>query len=317
MKKRYDQLEYAYAVGRIRVLETKLLGKSDYEKLIASSSKEEAARMLTDFGWPAADSPDRMIHLETAALFQLISSLGGDAFLDTQRIQYDYHNIRVLLKSELTGQQAEDLLLDWGTIPADRMEEAVTRRDDHILTQRMKAGIEEALEQYARIPDPSLLDVTLDRYALEDLLESAQKQPDPFVEQMIRMQIDCYNIKTFVRIKKMGRDRAFLSKALVDGGTLDRAFFTSIDGAPADQLGEVFSKTEYAAAFEGGEPLEPALGRLFSQRAAQKRTEPFGLAPVAGYFWAKETEISNVRMILTCIEGGIPADKIRRRLRGI
>ena len=45
------------------------------------------------------------------------------------------------------------------------------------------------------------------------------------------------------------------------------------------------------------------------------KTENFGIAPVIAYYYAKETEIRNIRIILSCIYNELPKEKIIERMR--
>lgn len=317
MKKRYDELEYAYAVGRLRVLETKLLTRADYEKLLSAENVDEAAKILADLGWGYYDTWEEMIDAQTEKNFALIESMGGGVFLKTQRVKYDYHNIKVLLKAEITKTDADALLVDCGNIPAEQMKEAILNRDFRNLTKNMRQAVLEGLDQCAKLPDASLMDILIDSYSFLDMQDYADQQPDPFIAEMVRRHIDMYNIKTFVRVRNMGRDSNFLKKVLAEGGTMNMDFFLKNFLEPLDKTAGIFEGTAYAGAFSGEQDLELALDDSFIQSAVVHRQQPFGLAPLAGYFWARENEILNARIILTCKASRLPAEVIRRRLRGV
>jgi len=315
-KTTYNELDYTAAVARLRALETRLLGTGDYEKLLISPSSEEALKLLGSLGWKIADDYDKMLDSELAGVFDLIESLGGGDFLKTQRIKYDYHNLKALIKGELTKQSCDDLLVNLGTIKASYLKSAVLNRDYHTLTDAMRAAMPQAYEQYARVNDVQLVDMILDSAMFTDMLKFAETQPENKIQDLIRLQIDMHNIKTFVRVRKMNKSHGFIENALADGGTIPLSFFINQINIKAESEASIFERTPYAKAFAQGADLEFALDNLFMEKVKSVRLAAFGLAPIAAYYWMKENEIRNVRIILTCKKAGISIEAIRRRLRG-
>ena len=161
-KTAYNELDYTSAVARLRALEIRLLGKTDYEKLITAGSVEEAMDILANSGWKASDDYQDMLSGELAGVFSLIERLGGGLFLKTQRLKYDYLNLKALIKSELTGQSPDGLLTEFGSIPVSELQNAVLNRDYKMLPKNMKTAISEAYEQFSRIADAQLVDIIFD-----------------------------------------------------------------------------------------------------------------------------------------------------------
>jgi len=315
-KTTYNELDYTAAVARLRALETRLLTAADYEKLLNSPSAEDTVKQLGSLGWKTADDYEEMLDSELAGVFDLIESLGGGSFLKTQRIKYDYHNLKALIKCELTKQSCDDLLINFGIIKVSNMKSTVLNRDYHTLTDAMRAALPQAYEQYARVNDVQLVDMILDSAMFADMLKFAETQPENKILDLIRLQIDMHNIKTFVRVRKMNKVFGFVENALADGGTIPLSFFINQINLKAESEGSIFERTPYAKAFAQGADIEFALDNIFMEKVKSARLGAFGLAPVAAYFWMKENEIRNVRIILTCKRAGIGIEAIRRRLRG-
>ena len=101
-----DDTRYAYAVGRIRVLETRLLDKSRLDSLVEARSAEEVLKALadTDYGPFLAELKEargfeEALNGELKNVLRLVSDLSQDAELtDIFRLRYDFHNLKVLLK---------------------------------------------------------------------------------------------------------------------------------------------------------------------------------------------------------------------------
>lgn len=314
-KTRYNELDYTYAVARLRALETHLIGTGELEKLLNASTADDAAKSLVSLGWKNGRDFEEMLYYELEGVFSLLESLGGGDFLKTQRVKYDYHNLKVLIKSELTKQDGDEILVDFGNIKASVMKSAVINRDYRELTEAMAEAIPLAYERYSRVADAQLVDIILDSALFKDMWDYAQSQPEGKILSLIKMQIDMYNIKTFVRVRKMGKTHGFIETVIAEGGDIPPGFYISRVNASMESDGGVFEKTPYAKAFQG-ENLELELDNMFMEKVKGARLGAFGLAPLAAYFWMKENEIRNVRIILTCKNAGIDEDVIRKRLRG-
>ena len=54
---------------------------------------------------------------------------------------------------------------------------------------------------------------------------------------------------------------------------------------------------------------------LLMQQLDEARRVSFGLAPLIAYYVARDAEIKNIRILLSCKRLGLPADQIRERMR--
>ncbi|OQB14811.1 MAG: V-type sodium ATPase subunit C [Firmicutes bacterium ADurb.Bin193] len=314
-KTKYKELDYTYAVARLRALENNLLEANGLEKLLSAASADEAAKHLQTIGWKGGNF-EEMLQSELEGLFSLIESLGGGEFLKTQRVKYDYHNLKVLIKSELTKQNGDNLIMNLGNIGADIIKNAVINRDYRLLSEDIKSAIALAYEQYARISDAQAVDIIFDGALFHEINEYVKELPEEKIPVLIKMQIDIHNIKTFIRVRKMGKSVGFIEKVTAAGGNIPREFYIENFNAPDNQDAGVFEHTPYRKVFSQDENLELSLDNMFMEEVKATRFGAFGIAPLAAYFWMKENEIRNVRIILICKNAGISEEAIRSRLRG-
>ncbi|MCK9478823.1 MAG: V-type ATPase subunit [Firmicutes bacterium] len=311
---RYNEFDYTASVARSRVIETRLLSHLDFEKLLTADSVPDAIVFLANAGWKTFDDYNKMLYNQTFELFELSVKLGAEGFLKTQRLKYDYHNLKALIKTELTAQKQHDILIDLGNISLKDMKNAVLNADYKLFSENMAMSVPEAYEQYAKTPDAQLVDLIFDNAYFKDLADFIKIQPDEKTLDLIKTQIDMHNIKTFMRIRKMGKTYEFSKKVIAHGGWLPYEFYIErVGSSDTDFL--IFEKTPYSALFLE-EDLERSLDNYFIQKVKKARKGPFGLAPLAAYFFLKENEIQNVRIILTCKTAGMDENIIRKRLRG-
>jgi len=96
-------------VSRLRALETKLLDKSKIDRLIDSSSPEEALKLLqeTQYGnhmgnIKRPEEYEILLSEELKRLYALMYEISPEKLIiDIMSIRYDYHNIKVLIKGKL------------------------------------------------------------------------------------------------------------------------------------------------------------------------------------------------------------------------
>ena len=73
--------DYAYAVARIRVLETGLLNQAAIEQLLACQDEQQCLQLLTEKGWgngdPAAGA-DAILSREREKIWEIMDSLVAD-----------------------------------------------------------------------------------------------------------------------------------------------------------------------------------------------------------------------------------------------
>ncbi|NLB80466.1 MAG: V-type ATPase subunit [Clostridiaceae bacterium] len=310
----YNELDYAASVARIRSIEIRLLGRVELDKLISADTVSDSINSLANAGWKVSADYNEMLFDQLLALFALMEKLGAQEFLRTQRLKYDYHNLKVLIKSQLTNQQPrQELLMELGNITTSDMKNAVGNREYKIFSENTKQAILDAYDQYAKIADAQLIDIILDSAYFNDLSRYASEIPEEKTVELIKTQIDIHNIKTFVRMRKMDKIHGSMQKAIADGGNISYDFF--INNINSDNSNSIlFEKTPYSSAFSGDD-FELVLDNYFLKKVKKAQKGAFGLAPLAGYFFIKENEIQNVRIILTCKNAELNYETIRSRLR--
>ncbi len=114
--------DYLFLSAYVHAKETKLVGKERLMRMLESKSAEDAYKVLEECGWAPAGTLDaghldRILAEKREEAFGDMKSLAPDPKLvDLFRIKYDYHNAKVLIKSQAMGAAADDLLLGSGRI---------------------------------------------------------------------------------------------------------------------------------------------------------------------------------------------------------
>lgn len=331
MTKRKDDA-YQFPCAVIRGNERTLLGRSDLLKVAEARQFSLAMNVLAEFGYGDGrelENPrdfENVLRAEQKRVHELVFSI----LPDPEELQMlccpaDYHNVKVLLKAEFLGITPDSLLVDGGSIPPQRMQQLVRDRNYIFLSLNMKQAIQEAIDLFARGRDPQEIDITLDKACYKDMAEAAAATEDPFLMGYVKLLIDILNINTFLRLRQMGKGWNFFQKVFLEGGEIDEKLFVGNYEEPVQQFAEKLAPYGFKETVAAGGTLLKETGkytlleklcddlRIRYIRDAKYITA--GLAPVAAFWIAKESEIKNLRMVLTGKLSGTPEDVMKERLR--
>lgn len=321
--------DYLSISARIRAMENRLLTRERLERMLEARSNDEAVKVLTecgygDFGVLNPSSLEEKLKQSRSEIYQdLRSAVPDPRLIDVFRIKYDYHNAKVLLKSQAVGSDETRLLTDGGRYQAEALREAFLKEDFRNWSAPFREAVARAKETLAASGDPQAADFILDKAYFGEMLSTAEAVGSEFLTGYVKLLIDAANLRSAVRSARMGRGADFLSQVLVPGGTVSEK---SIAAAGA---------TELAALFGGGALAEAAvLGATLTSAGSGHLTEferlcdnaimrylssahyiPFGEQVPVSYLYAREAELTAIRIIMTGRMAGLDAEIIRERLR--
>ena len=314
----------------LRAREPRLLSGEKAQRLLDAPSFEEAAKLLTDCGYPdmaqsRADEIEKLLAERRDALFAEMSSLAPDeAIVRAFRVKYDYHNVKAIVKGEALGADPERLLTASGRVPAGKLLEAYRESRYTDLPGTLGKAMEEARGVLARTANPQMADVILDQACFEEMKDAAREAACPFLEDYVRLLIDSTNLKSAVRTMRMHKDADFLQSVLLAGGTVSESRIAAAGDGEA--LAGLFQNSRLAgAAALGAEAaaggrmtaFELACDNAVTDYMKDAKLVGFGPEVLAAYLAAAESEITAVRMILTGRLAGVASDTIRERLRDL
>ena len=279
---------YPFAVASVRSMENKLLTKQKLLQMAEAKDAEEALRFLQDSDYGKTQIGDvhefeTMIQANLEEAYQAMGKLiPNEVFMDIFRFKNDYHNVKVLIKEEISKVNGRKFLIQGGSIPVEDLRKFFRERNYMEMPCIDEKAVEEAIELYAKTKNGRYIDTTLDRACFRVMSDAAEKLGIPYVATYVRKLADITNLKTLYRIytlKETGYGR------LCDSMELG---FTAFEKACDDYLTEYVKEAKYKT-------LTPE--------------------PVAAYILAKETEAKCVRIIMTCKLHNIDAETIKERVR--
>ena len=331
MAKKRDSKEYIYLSTVLRAKAAKMLSRDKAERMLDAPSFEEAAKMLTENGYPDMSS------YSAKQVVSALSKFGAEQFkyvaglcpskevIDLFRIKYDYHNVKTIMKSEMAGIDRSDLLSDAGRIPAKELTGIYHEEKYLSLPEAMSKALPEARQVLAHSANPQQADFILDKAYFEEVKKLASDIGSKFMKGYSELLIDSANLRSAVRALRMNKSTEFLKNALVPGGGIDvkRILESASSGEALAALfanGGLKNAAALAADTASGAPMtafELACDNALTAYLSGSSMIAFGEEPVVAYLSAVETEITTVRMILTGKLSGIDSNTIRERLRDI
>ena len=322
--------DYLYISSLLRAREPRMLSRDKAERMLDAPNFEDAAKMLTDSGYEDM-SQMSVKQIETAlsdrraAVFHELETLvPNTAALDLFRLKYDYHNAKVLVKSEAMHRNDASLLSSSGRVAPETVQKRFQEDRLRDLPGELGSAAEEARNLLARCANPQLSDFLLDKAYFREMNALADELDSDFARGYVALLADSTNLRSAVRILRMGKDIGYLQEALVAGGSVSEERLTQ--GISGEGLASVFAGTALTKAAQLGTEavsggtltaFELACDNAVADYLSNAKLCSFGEESVIAYLAGTENELTAVRMILTGRLAGVPSDTIRERLRDL
>ena len=327
-----DRMDYGQSVVTIRILEKRLLTRNRLERMIEAQTPEEVLKLLgeTEYSQDMADihgSQDYEIILkrETERVFSIVRNMiKNTGIVDILSLKYDYHNLKVLLKSKITGKDFSSLLMQAGTIDASKFKVKFESQSND-LPQEIIEAIDEVQKDFEENHNPQRIDIIVDKHYFRNLSRLAKEIDVKVITDYVEGLIDFQNMITLFRVQKQKRDARFLETVIFEGGTISKNKIVASINDNTDTILNKFKKEKLGTYLVKGleafsetkrlSELEKISDNYLMELNKESKYVVFGPEPLFTYLVAKEREINAVRMIMVSKINNISSDKIRERLR--
>lgn len=330
---RINEEDYAYATARIRAVETRLLDQTALDRMMDAGSAEDALKVLLDaqYGLSGSDlvqvsSFELLLSAEMDKCYRLLAEvMPNPEVLELFRFRTDYLNAKVLMKAIFQEKAVTEGLSEGGLIPVPKLSRMIQDRQYSGMNDIMREAIVEATDAFSRAADPQVIDLILDKAVFRQMREEAALWNNEWLNELIDLTIDAANIRVFFRGRLIGKGWDFFKRALPAGGTIRSGIWAELADKPVESFVEAvryswFGET-VGRGFEGYKAgkgiswLEKQLDDRLMAHIRKAKFVAMGVEPMIGYLFAKETEIRNVRIIMTGKVNRIPQDVVKERLR--
>lgn len=314
--------DFTYAVSRIRMKETKLFSKKDIDRLVSQKEYQSLLRTLSELGFGSDNSSDNedILTAEQNKLWSLMAELVEDmSVFDVFRLQNDYHNLKVCVKSVYSDSNPEPMFVSGGTIESTELFEKVKSREYNELPEKLSETAAASLDTLLKTGDGQLCDVIIDKACLDAVADFALNASDEVVKDYAELFVASADIKIAVRGCKLNKSYEFFTKALAECATLDKETLSRSAVKGFDEICSYLSTTKYKDAVscikKSMSSFEKWCDDLLINGMKKQKSEPFTIGPLVAYILAKQNEIKAVRLIMIAKLNGLDDNKISERIR--
>ena len=279
---------YAYAVGKIRVLERNLLPKS-YLNKIAENSLEAISSELK-----IKDDFFSFLENETKTTYDLIEKLLTNSSLSIiLRLKYETYNLKLLFKKEVDSS-IPTTFSPLGAIPPSLLKDAIQNKAFLQIPSYFRETVRKSLT-FSRTNQVKDMEQFLEKEIWKTILKSVKEIKNLFLEDFLKMQIDFLNIKNFPEL-------------FIPGGRLKKELFKQ------DRANIEKKVLFFYPALDFANP-EKTMDNLLINYLKEAKTHSFGIEPLIAYLFAREEELKNIKLILLGKLNNIDPSTIKKNLR--
>ena len=330
-------MSYVYAVARLRGMENRLLDASFLTRLMDSPTLDDALKALAETSYAQwlgkADETgfDKVIDNAMLATCRELGQFVPDAALLTLfRMPYDYHNVKVLLKGlfKVRGGDPEgrrhELLSPLGAVSSDELLAALEAEEYAHLPYGLGHLIPQCWVLWDQTKNAQAVELLLDHHLFASMIAVAEELGMPDILEWVRHKIDAENLRSAVRLQRMGVDAAGGLPFFHPGGTLRTDDVARLLGEPPETWSKLLSHTDIGAALDALQDrtdlrstlsdVSKALDEYLIRVLERARFSMDAPANVLLYLLTKEAEARNLRIVLVCVASGLNREFARRLL---
>lgn len=322
-KERAELRDYTFAVAKIRELENELITQAILDRLIEAENENEViSTVLSRSKFEVNGDRDltEFFKSETLDAWETVSSLAPDSSeIKSLTVLNDFHNVKAALKALVMKDEVEKLYLFPTAVDTETFFENVRDKRYYELPKYIRQATENGYSVLIDTVDGQLLDSYIDSEAMKTLKRLAEKSNSEMFKKYTEFFISVTDIKIAYRGARADKGEKFFLDSLCESDSLDIETLVS-EALKGEQ--SLLTYIENSVYKEAAEKLKISLMCFekyiddgLTDITEQAKTDSFSVDPLFAYYHAKQTDIKNVRIILTCKQNSIEQRFIRERLR--
>lgn len=324
--------DYIMASTITRVYENNLLSRADFQRLIETEDLESFKRALSEVGY--SDAANHLNNREEFdnALDNTLFSIYRDYYkmdldrevIDILTSRYDYHNLKVLVRSNISKKDLSHLLIDFSDYDFKRLEDVIKQTERINKDDKFEVLARKAMRDYEKNGDPQRVDMRVDKAFFENMLDEANKLDAPSITKYVKNAIDVQNINTILRAKSQKHNLNFLREFLIPGGNIDeKVFIENYNYEISDFINllsgyDIFKNLDLANKRFGDDNeishFEEEMSSFLADSALSGSKVTYGPEVLFNYLFRKEREIKIIRTIAIGKLNGLSSSDIKERI---
>ena len=329
--------QYGYAVARLRAMSGNFVEDSVLQRILESEDLEGALKVLGETVYSAwlvelkgSGDFDRVIEAELASVYEEVSRFVPDVRLvQLFRLPYDFHNVKVLLKSIILvregGERRFDLLTSLGNIPTDDLIMAMESEDFRLLSFGLHSIVPAALALWEQTKDILEVEKILDTGLFTAMRKLAAESGIEGARLWVRGKIDGENLRNLLRLKRMDTDVSVAGSFLHEGGFLSKERLLSLLSEPVESWPRAIAFADAARTFAEVQDasdlnallvdMEKVIDDYVASILEKAKYNAFAPENILAFLWRKELEAKNIRIALVSVANNTDRTLARGLLR--
>ena len=317
----------------------RLLDESAYQRILDSEDLESALKVLGETvysSWivdlKSSRDFDQAIEAELLHVYSEIEKFVPDKRLvEVCRLPYDFHNIKVLIKSHILQKEGKDrrfnLLTPLGNIPKDDLIMAVESEDYRLLPYGLHTVLPGSLALWEQTKDILEVEKDLDNQQYALILRMVVETGIASAIAWAKAKIDAENLRNGVRLRRVGMDVSSAASYFHDGGFISKERLLALLPEPLEGWAKLICFADAGVLLgemkELGDmnhvlvEMERLLDNYITGVLSKAKYGAFSEDNVMQYLWSKEIEAKNVRILLVSVANNTNRELARGLLRNV
>lgn len=318
----------------IRLKETELLSPAQYEQLLNAADVNELREILrnTVYGeYLREDFEDNFEYIyskEQGKLYAWLYDMAPEPeIISIYTSRFTFHNLKVLTKAEISGQNLDHLFVEDGRYSLTTMKSAIRTRMSSELPEFLMDAIREVLDYLDGSTVLQAIDIIYDRTFLTFQRQLAEQLGYKDVIDEITSFIDLTNISIMARGIVQQQNETFLSTVLSSSGSIAKAEYLRYAGETLETFTSFVLLTKYGDILLGLiDPEKKELDLVAFEKVkddyltnifSKANIMAFGPLPLLSYLNAKEIEWKNLRLLVVGKKNNFPVEQLKERMRSV
>lgn len=345
--------DYGYGNARVRGMRSRLLTSRFFDELMQTTDLTRIIQMLIDTEY-GPDIETAIIQGRTPAAMdeafranmvrtfrKVMGFLNSEAhvLVGTLLGRWDLFNIKSIVRGKhmhLTSEQIEDGLYAVGSLTPVELRYLMELKDIRSVVHTLAtwgspyaAPLRNGLVAYGEGANLAALELAVDSYYFSWAASrlSSRRANAVLAREILGLQADSVNLLTTFRLLKSNLGDLDPKMFYLPAGRYvdEETFIDLIKVSDVEEVLDGLKGTPYARQLESVianyleegslAVFERALEDYVMRRALDAgRGDPLGVGITIGYLWAKQNEVTNLRIIVKGTSVGMPADRMRKEL---
>lgn len=326
------QASYPFAFGRVCVLENALVTSDKLKRVLDAKSADDALKGLVEIGYGAGEQVsdvydyEKLIKKDLEVSYAFVHEVTPEEKVTNLFFyHYDYHNIKVLIKAAILKEEAENLLIPYGTIDIEDLKRALKEGTNKVnLPPEMVEFINICTDE-SEI-EASEIGYLADGALYKQIARELKTIKHKAIKQYFSVQADYNNVLAVLRSRNL-KDASLISKTYLPLGNFTlNELYNAFEKEGDDFIKILSGKNADKGLIEGVEYyfdhgtmslIEKNRDNYFIRLFKPLSTNPFTIGPVLGYLMAKEQQANIIRLIMVAKINELPQEHVLERLRDL